>query len=226
MNYSKFALAIFIFLASVTAPLLSQVAEQKPAINDFKLRKLSFNSLADSTKKTTPIKKFRAAGIFLSVGSGLNVPLKSFGDNSIPTFGILGRLEYTSTTIFPFVIGGEITYFSYLGKDQFTTLYILNTFRTHITSYGLSIEYSLARLLNSPYSIPFLTIDVKTNKIRRDIDPNMTFQDLPVTDSRVSVSAGFGVTLFVVDFYVKYNYMKDLSNFGAYAKIKFPVIRF
>ena len=226
MNYSKFAFAILIFLASVTPPLLSQVADQKRSVNDFKLEKLHFNTLTDSTKKPTSIKKFRAAGIFLSVGSGLNVPLKSFGDNSIPTFGILGRLEYTSTTIFPFVIGAEITYFSYKGKDQFTTLYILNTFRTHITSFGLSVEYSLARLFNSPYSIPFLTLDVKTNKIRRDIDPSETFQSLPLTDSRVSVSAGFGVTLFVVDFYVKYNYMKDLSNFGAYAKIKFPVIRF
>ena len=190
MNYSKFALAILIFLASVTAPLLSQVAEQKQSVNDFKLEKLHFNTLTDSTKKSTPVKKFKAGGIFLSVGGGLNVPLKSFGDNSIPTFGILGRLEYTSTTIFPFVIGAEITYFSYKGKDQFTTLYILNTFRTHITSFGLSIEYSLARLFNSPYSIPFLTIDIKTNKIRRDIDPSETFQALPLTDSRISVSAG------------------------------------
>ncbi len=226
MNYSKFVFAIIIYLCAAAPPLHSQVSEQKSTVNYFKIEKLHYNSLLDSTKKQTGTKKFRAAGIFLSVGGGLNVPLKSFGDNSIPTFGILGRLEYTSTTIFPFVIGGEITYFSYLGKDQFTTLYTLNTFRTHIVSYGLSIEYSLARLFNSPYSIPFLTLDVKTNKIRRDIDPNVSLQGLPLTDSRTSVSAGFGVTLFVLDFYVKYNYMKDLSNFGAYVKIKFPVIRF
>lgn len=226
MNYSKLALTIIFFLTAGLTSLYSQNAEQKPTEKYFKIEKLRYNPLTDSTKKETQRKKFRAAGIFISVGSGLSVPLRGFGDNSIPTFGILGRLEYSSTTIFPFVIGGEVKYFSYRPNDVFTTLNLLNTFRTHVLSLGLSVEYSLARLFNSPYSIPFLAVDVATNKITRDIDDGVTLPGLPAKDSKVSVGAGFGVTLFVFDFYVKYNYMKELSNFGAYVKIRFPLIRF
>jgi hypothetical protein len=189
--------------------------------------KHSFNNLSftDSTKSKTR-KKFSAGGIFLSVGTGLNIPLREFNNNSKATFGILGRLEYASTKIFPFVIGAEVSYFSYKPDDLFLTQHLLNTFRTKILSLGLNIEYSLARLFNSPYSIPFLTLDVKTNKIKRDIDAGVTLEGIPATDSRISAGFGVGLTLFVFDFYIKYNYMKDLSHFGAYAKMKFPVIRF
>ena len=186
---------------------------------------LNYKTYADSTKKTGH-PKFKAGGIFLNLGTGLGVPLKDFNDNSKPTFGILGRVEYASTAIFPFVIGAEIDYWSYIGDDQFKTLNLLSTFRTKITSFGLNIEYSLARLFNSPYSIPFITVDVKTNKIKREIDLGRTLEGLPAKDSKVSFGVGIGTTLFVFDFYLKYNFMKELSNFGAYAKMKFPIIRF
>lgn len=182
--------------------------------------------LQDTTKPVTQRKKFSLGGIFISAGTGLNVPLKKFYENSTPTFGILGRLEYSSYSIFPLIFGGEVTYFSYNGDDEFKTLNLLSNFRTKILSYGLSIEYTLSKLLNSSYTIPFVTVDVKSNNIKREYDEDASFTDLPRTESKISIGGGIGFTLFVLDFYVKYNYMKDLSNFGVYTKIKFPVIRF
>jgi len=193
--------------------------------------KKNFTGLLDTTKPVTQKtqtlrRKVSLGGIFISAGTGLNVPLTQFYDNSTPTFGIIGRLEYSSYTIFPFVIGGEVTYFSYNGSDEFKTLNILSNYKTKILSFGLSFEYTLSKVLNSSYTIPFITIDVKSNSIKRDYDADSTLADLPRTDSKISVGAGFGFTLFVLDFYVKYNYMKNLSNFGVYTKIKIPIIRF
>jgi hypothetical protein len=183
-------------------------------------------NFADSNKSKSKTRKFTAGGIFLNIGTGLNVPLRTFNENSSPTFGILGRLEYSSTAIFPFVIGGEITYFSYIPDAQFKTLNLLSTFRTRIVSLGLNVEYSLARLFNTPYSIPFITLDVKTNSIKREIDEGRTLEGLPAKESRISYGVGVGTTLFIFDFYVKYNFMKEFSYFGAYAKMRIPVIRF
>jgi hypothetical protein len=183
------------------------------------------STFIDSTQKVTS-KKFKSSGIFLTAGTGLSVPLKEFRNNSVPTFGILGRVEFASTSIYPFVIGGEISYFSYIPDDQFMTQNLLSTFRTKITALGLTVDYSLARFFNSPYTIPFITLELATNKIKRDIDAGVTLPGLPASESKVSFGAGVGITLFVFDFYVKYNYMKDLTNFGAYAKMKVPIIRF
>jgi len=183
--------------------------------------------MPDSTKqiKTHSVS---ISGIFISIGTGLSLPLAHFSSTSNPVFGILGRLEFASTAIFPFVIGGEVDYFSYTGNDNYMTQNLLTTYQTKIFSYGLSAEFTFARLIKSHYTIPYLCMDIKSNKITRDISGISGSVPLPVSlkESRVSFGAGFGFTLFVLDFFVKYNYMKELSDFGVYAKIKFPLIKF
>ena len=63
---------------------------------------------------------------------GLSIPMSPLKDNSDVSFGILGRLDFSSTAIFPLVIGGEVTYFNFAGSDQFKTVNTLNTFQTKI----------------------------------------------------------------------------------------------
>ena len=180
----------------------------------------------DTTKPKIKAKTFSLAGFFLSVGGGLSVPVAGFNRNSNVAFGPLGRLEFSSTGIFPLIIGGEINYFSYTGDDQFKTLNILTNYKTKILSYGLSLEYTFSKVLNSSYTIPFICIDVKNNMVKREYDDAAALEDLPREETRISVGAGFGFTLFVFDFYVKYNYLKSLSNVGVYTKIKIPIIKF
>lgn len=207
--------------------LCASVFSQSKSLSNLKLSSLSHSEtyFADSTKPTTR-RTPSIGGIFFSIGTGISVPLQDLRTQSNVTFGLLGRVEYSSTSIFPIVIGGEVTYFSFAGADEFKTTNLLTSFTTKILGLGLNIEYSLARIFKSSYTIPFITIDVKTNSIKRTYDENSTLVTLPRTESRVSVGAGVGFTLFVLDFYAKYNYLKELSNVTVYTKIKFPVIRF
>jgi hypothetical protein len=179
----------------------------------------------DTTKQVTKEKKISLGGIFLSAGTGISVPIHSFQEYSNVSFGILSRLEYSSSAIFPFVIGAEIDYFKYIGSDNYKTINLLAGLQTKIFSYGLTIEYVLSKLFSSSYTIPYLTLDVKNNSINREYDLTA---DLPLSrkESKISIGFGFGFTLFIFDFYTKYNYMKDVSNFGVYMKVKIPVIRF
>jgi hypothetical protein len=231
LKHSIVKISAVVFLAVISSYTANaQEGSSKP----FKLSELrhellygSSNNFQDTTKpKKKKVKSFSLHGIFVSVGGGLSIPLSDFNAYSNVSYGILGRLEYSSTVIFPFVIGGEIDYFTYAGYDLYKTLHRLNNLDTTILSYGLSIEYTLARLLNSSYTTPFLALDVKNNIIKREYDDNVTIDELQRNQTKVSVGAGFGFTLFVLDFVVKYNYMKTLSNIGVYTKIKFPVIRF
>lgn len=211
-----------------------QLQAQENTLKPYRLSELrhellygSYNSFQDTTKpKEKKSGSFSLHGIFLSIGGGLSVPLSDFNSYSNVSYGILGRIEYSSTVIFPFVIGGEVDYFSYGGYDLYKTLHLLNSLDTKILSYGLNIEYTLSRLLNSSYTIPFLTIDVKNNIIKREYDENVTIDELQRKQTKVSIGGGIGFTLFVFDFVVKYNYMKTLSNIGVYTKVKIPVIRF
>jgi hypothetical protein len=220
-----------VFLITISAYESSAQESSLKAFNISELRHEllygSSNTFQDTTKpKQKKAKGFSLHGIFLSIGGGLSVPLSDFNAYSNVSYGILGRLEYSSTVIFPFVVGGEVDYFSYGGYDLYKTLHLLNNLDTKILSYGLSIEYTLSRLLNSSYTTPFLALDVKNNIIKREYDDNVTIDELPRKQTKISVGAGAGFTLFVFDFVIKYNYMKTLSNIGVYTKIKFPIIRF
>lgn len=220
----RFRLISLVTFLLCSATLYSQYAENKFRLSD-KVHKRQDKVFADSVKKNLKTGKSISA-IFLSIGGGLSVPLGPFKTNSNVTFGVLGRIEYSSFSIFPFVIGAEVTYFSYKGDDEFKTANLLTTFETRILSFGLNVEYSLAKILRSSFTMPFLTVDVKNNNIKRTYDEFRTFEGLPAEESKISVGAGIGFTLFVLDFYAKYNYMKDNSNIGVYTKLKFPVIRF
>ena len=217
------SLIIALTVFAVGTSSLSQTRENK-----LKLINKSFNEksvFADSLNKNLKHSKSISA-LFLSVGGGISVPLSPFKTSSGVTFGILGRIEFSSHGIFPFVIGGEVTYFSYAGADEFKTVNLLTNFKTTILSYGLNIEYSLAKILRSSFTMPFLTVDIKSNNIKREYDESRNFEDLPREETKISVGAGFGFTLFIFDFYAKYNYMKDNSHVGVYTKTKIPVIRF
>lgn len=185
----------------------------------------SKTTFADSVTKKLVTKKTISA-IFLGLGGGLGIPLSPFKNNSNVTFGALGRVEFGSTAIFPFVIGVELDYFSYPGADEFETQNLINSLKTKILSYGLNIEYSMAKLVRSSFTTLFLTADVKNNQINREYDSDTNFVDLPREESKISFGGGIGFTLFIFDIYGKYNYMKGNSNIGVYIKTKFPVIRF
>ncbi len=191
----------------------------------------TFQSYAidNAIQPDTNVKKSKnvsIAGIFLSIGGGLGIPLQTFKETASPTFGALARLEYSSTSIFPLVIGVEADIFSYNAPDEFKTINVINGFKTKIFSYGLNIEYNLTRILKSSYTMPFITIDVKNNSVKREYDDDTTFASLPRKETKISFGGGFGFTLFVFDFYVKYNYMKNFSNVSVYTKFKIPIIRF
>ena len=203
---------------------------------NLKYNELSFHSIKstgkialqqDSTRNESTTKKISIGGIFLSAGFGLSIPLAQFNSTSNSKFGLLGRVEYSSTTIFPFVIGGEISYFSYSGADNYLTQNFLNTFQSKIFGAGLVIDFALSRFLKSYYTNPFVTLTLKSNSINRVISGNgTTLPNVPTHERKTSVGLGLGFTIFVVDLYLQYTYMKDLTSIGIFSKIKIPVIRF
>lgn len=215
MKYKLIVIAVLLF----NLPVISQLNPRSDSRTDY-----SF--YADSLAPKKLVTKKSISAIFLSVGGGIAVPLSPFKNNSDVTFGILGRIEFASTSIFPFVIGGEVDYFSFSGADEFKTINLLSNLTTKILSVGLNIEYSLSKILRSSFTMPFLTVDVKTNQIKREYDESRTLDGLPRTEQKISVGAGFGLTLFIFDFYMKYNHMKDNSFIGVYTKTKIPVIKF
>ena len=230
MKTQNLKLILPVLLIVITAginsqSLLKERSDISSLINTASYNKSNSVTFADSLNKNL-ITKRSISGLFIGFGGGLAIPVSKFSETANPTFGILGRMEFSSTGIFPFVIGGEVNYYSYNSPDEFRAVNILSSYRTKILSFGLNIDYSLSKLFRSSFTMPFLTVDVKSNNIKRDFDENRSFEGLALNESKVSVGAGVGFTLFILDFSVKYNYMKDNSFVSVTTKTKIPIIRF
>ncbi len=224
MKITNLKLLIILIAALISANTYSQ-SFTKP---DLKISSGSITNkatYADSLKKN-PVTKRSISALFIGIGGGLGIPTSKFSETANPVFGILGRLEFSSTGIFPFVIGGEVNYYSFNSPDLFRTTNLLSSYRTKVLAIGLNIDYSLSKLIRSSFTMPFISVDVKSNNIKRDFDVDRSFEGLPVTESKISVGAGVGFTVFIFDFSVKYNYMKDNSFVSVTTKTKFPIIRF
>ncbi|MCX7877769.1 MAG: hypothetical protein N2510_03910 [Ignavibacteria bacterium] len=180
---------------------------------------------SDTLKKKVKYSK-QISGLFISAGTGLSVPVSDFSNSANPSFGITGRIEYASTSIFPLVIGADVSYFTHNAPDEFKTGNLLNNFKTKILSAGLNIEYCLINILRSSFTIPFFVLDVKYNIMKREYDENRQLENIQKEENKVSIGTGIGFTMFIFDFYGKYHYMKNSSYIGFYVKTKIPVIRF
>lgn len=227
-QYLKLILPVLLIVITAginSQSLLKERSDINSLLNTASYKKSNSVSFADSLNKNL-ITKRSISALFIGFGGGLTIPVSKFSETANPTFGILGRMEFSSTGIFPFVIGGEVNYYSYNSPDEFRAVNILSSYRTKILSFGLNIDYSLSKLFRSSFTMPFLTVDVKSNNIKRDFDENRSFEGLALNESKVSVGAGVGFTLFILDFSVKYNYMKDNSFVSVTTKTKIPIIRF
>ncbi|MEO8513176.1 MAG: hypothetical protein ABI543_06440 [Ignavibacteria bacterium] len=224
MKITNLKLLIILIAALISANIYSQNFT-KPDLHMSSGNKLESVSYADSLKKNLVTKRSISA-LFIGIGGGLGIPTSKFSETANPVFGILGRMEFSSTGIFPFVIGGEVNYYSFNSPDEFRTVNLLSSYRTKILAIGLNIDYSLSKLIRSSFTMPFLSVDVKSNNIKRDFDVDRSFEGLPATESKISFGAGVGFTVFIFDFSVKYNYMKDNSFVSVTTKTKFPIIRF
>lgn len=220
----KFSFLVILITAINTLSLFSQNNISPILVPESKIVLRSTN-LADTLKKNT-FKRKSISALFLGLGGGLAIPTAVFSETANPAFGILGRLEFSSTGIFPFVIGGEVNYYSFNSPDEFRTTNRFSTYKTKILAIGLNIDYSLSKLISSSFTMPYLSVDVKTNNIKREFDEGRESESLPVSESKVSFGAGVGFTVFIFDFSVKYNYMKDNSFVSITTKTKFPIIRF
>lgn len=227
-QYLKLILPVLLIVITAginSQSLLKERTGIKSMLSTASYKKSNSVSFADSLNKNL-ITKRSISALFIGFGGGIAIPVSKFSETANPTFGILGRMEFSSTGIFPFVIGGEVNYYSYNSPDEFRAVNILSSYRTKILSFGLNIDYSLSKLFRSSFTMPFLTVDVKSNNIKRDFDENRSFEGLALNESKVSVGAGVGFTLFILDFSVKYNYMKDNSFVSVTTKTKIPIIRF
>ncbi len=181
----------------------------------------------DTTRKIeTKYKIKKASGIFITPVLGAEFPIKDLHSNSKYTFSFGGRLEYSSLTIYPFVVGATVQYQNHSGSDDFKTAYLINSLNTKITSFGLSVDMLLNKYLKSSFTIPFVFLEARYVTVNRETSPESNFPNYKSSDNTVGFGGGFGFTLYIFDIYTTYLSAKDYSTVSIKTRFRFPLIKF
>ncbi|MCX6164110.1 MAG: hypothetical protein NTU73_04500 [Ignavibacteriae bacterium] len=181
----------------------------------------------DTIKKQEPqLKMKKTGGIFISPILGAEFPIKDLHTNSKYTFCLGGKLEYSSLSIYPFVIGATIQYQNHGGADDFKTKYLINSLNTKITSFGVSFDILLNKYLKSSFTIPFVFIEVRSISVKREVSPEANFPNLKSSDNTIGFGGGVGFTLYIFDIYTTYLSAKDYSTISIKTRFRFPLLKF
>lgn len=181
----------------------------------------------DTTKKfETKFKIKKASGIFIAPVLGAEFPVKDLHSNSKYTFSFGGRLEYSSLSIYPFVVGATVQYQNHSGSDDFKTVYLINSLNTKITSFGLSLDLLLNKYLKSSFTIPFVFLEARYVTVNREASPESNFPDYKSSDNTVGFGGGFGFTLYIFDIYTTYLSAKDYSTVSVKTRFRLPLVKF
>lgn len=168
----------------------------------------------------------KPGGIFIAPVLGAEFPTKGFNSNSKYAFSFGGRLEYASTSIYPFILGATVQYQNHAGSDDYKTLYLINSLNTKITSYGVSVDMILNKFLKSSFTIPFVFIEARSVSVKREVSPVNEYPDLKTTDNTIAFGGGAGFTLYIFDIYASYLSAKEYSTISIKTRFRFPLIKF
>ncbi len=177
-------------------------------------------------KRETSVAIKKSSGIFISPFISAELPIKVLNENSKYTFGFGGKLEYSSLSIYPFVIGATFQYQNHSGSDDFKTKNLLNSMNTKITSIGVSLDFLLNKYLKSSFTIPFVFIEARSLNVKRVISPENNSTNLKTSDNVIGFGGGFGFTLYIFDLYTTYLSAKDYSTISIKTRFRLPLIRF
>lgn len=166
------------------------------------------------------------SGIFISPMLGIVFPIKTFKDNSKSalTYGI--KLEFASLKLYPFIFGISYDHSSYSGSEELKSQYYLNTMTTKIDAFSFNVDFIVNKYLNSNFTTPFITLDLKYLLVERTIDPDINIPGINKSDNIFTFSAGMGMTLYIFDIIGFYQFAKDYTSFGFKTRFHFPLLKF
>jgi hypothetical protein len=173
---------------------------------------------------TLPAEKAR--GLFLVFGVGPRLPISSFSNQSSFGYGFNVELDYTDNEYLPFFL------FTRLGFQQFPgsqTFYQSSDYSNYsINSFPLEIgaRYFFAPLLeNVVLFMPVVEFSAAYNftQVLHQFKAGTGRSNFVENNSRLGVSGGVGISMFLLEVMATYNYFQSTQYVGIDLKVRIPL---
>ncbi len=168
----------------------------------------------------------KAQGFFLAFAVGPRVPILDFSDRSDLGYGFSIELSYADTDVLPFFVFGTIGFEQYPGSQDFYKETDYSNFHTNSVPVTMGGRYYFSPILENIFLLmPLVQASVNINyyeklhQFKRDSGRSNFLEN----KSKFGISAGAGVSMFMMELMVSYNYY-ELNQFLSFdLKVRIPL---
>lgn len=168
----------------------------------------------------------KAQGFFLAFAVGPRVPILDFSNRSDLGYGFNIEFSYADTDVLPLFVFATIGFEQYPGSQDFYKETDYSNFHTNSVPVTVGGRYYFSPIIENIFLLmPLVQASVNLNyyeklhQFKRDSGKNNFLEN----KSKFGISAGAGVSMFMMELLASYNYY-ELNQFLSFdLKVRIPL---
>lgn len=168
----------------------------------------------------------RAIGYFFAVSVGPRMPIFDFSNRSVLGYGVSGEISYTDNKLIPFFLFAKLGFEQFPGSQEFYR----NSDYTHFSVNYLPVSFGIRDYLppvlkNIVTIIPVIEVSASMLIYQEvhDFKDGIGKSDFLQDGVSFGGSVGAGVSMFLLEFMVYYNYFRDSQFLSADLRLRLPL---
>jgi hypothetical protein len=168
----------------------------------------------------------KARGVFLAFGVGPRLPVGDFSNSTDVGSGFDVDVSYTDNQYIPFFIFARAGFDQFPGSQQYYETTDYSNYSTNVIPVNLGIRYYFPPLVqNIVLFMPVVEVSFDysyyhvLNQFKLSSGKSNYFQN----SSKLGVTAGAGLSMFMMEVLVSYNYFRSNQYVGLDLRIRLPL---
>jgi hypothetical protein len=167
-----------------------------------------------------------ARGVFISFGVGPRLPINSFANSTDLGYGLDVEIDYTDNEFLPVFLYGKIGFDQYPGSQSYYETTDYSNFSTNALPLSLGTRYYFPPLVeNIVLFMPVVEFSAdytyfqKLHQFKPESGNSNYLEDI----SKFGFSAGAGLSMFLLDIILSYNYFRTNQYIAIDLKVRLPL---
>jgi len=168
----------------------------------------------------------KARGFFFSIGVGPRLPVSAFSGESDLGYGFNLEISYTDNEYLPIFIFARAGFEQYPGSSEFYQTSEYNNLSTTSFPVIFGARYYFSPIMeNVLLFMPILEVSAAYNFFSRnhEFKPSSARTNFTEEVSKFGINAGIGISMFLVEILLNYNYYTSLQFVGVDLKVRLPL---
>jgi len=168
----------------------------------------------------------KARGVFIAFGVGPRLPVNYFANSTDVGYGFDVEIDYSDNEFIPVFLFGKIGFDQYPGSQSYYETTAYSNYSTNALPVSLGAKYYFPPLVeNVVLFMPVIEVSADYTYMQKlhQFKPASGQSNYLENISKLGFSAGAGLSMFLLEIMVSYNYMQTNQYLSADLKVRLPL---